>query len=260
MNSTDPATLREQTPQTPPERLPAVFCSLDTADLSSALALAAAMQRAGCGLKPGLRFFTACGPQGITEISESYPGLPVFLDLKFHDIPNTVAEACRAAARLRPAYLNVHAAGGLEMMRAAADALRDESAKIGIEAPRLLAVTVLTSLDEPALRATGQAETPAALVLRLAHLAQEAGLDGVVCSPHEIETLRSACGPDFVLMVPGIRPEGADPGDQKRFTTPRQALERGATHLVVGRPITAAPDPVAAAAAILRGLTENPQS
>ena len=181
-------------------------------------------------------------------------GGTLFLDLKFHDIPNTVAGAVRAACALRPAYMNVHAAGGRTMMRAAADAAAEEAARGGFAAPRLLGVTVLTSLDDAALAETGCAGGSADTVLRLAALAQESGMAGIVCSAHEIEAVRRACGPDFVLMVPGIRPAGSAAADQKRVMTPERALAAGATHLVIGRPISEAADPAAAARAIIGSL------
>lgn len=231
-----------------------VFCAIDTPDLGRAKALAAALAPVTGSLKLGLEFFNAQGPQGVRAVLSVAPGVPLFLDLKFHDIPNTVAGAVRAATRLGPLYLNVHASGGAEMMRAAADAAREEADTLGLAAPRLLAVTVLTSLDDTGLDAVGQKAPASDQVVRLAALTQQAGLDGVVCSAHEIAALRTACGPDFVLMVPGIRPAGSEIGDQKRTMTPAAALAAGATHLVIGRPITEASDPAAAAQAILDSL------
>lgn len=231
-----------------------IFCAIDTPDVGKARALAGALAPVTGAIKLGLEFFNANGPQGVGEVLAAAPGAPLFLDLKFHDIPNTVAGAVRAAVRLGPAYLNVHAAGGAEMMRAAADAARDAAAQAGIAAPVLLGVTVLTSLDDAALGAVGQQGPASDQVRRLAALAQESGLGGVVCSAHEIAALRAACGPDFVLMVPGIRPAGSAVGDQKRVMTPRAAIEAGATHLVIGRPITGAADPAAAAREILDSL------
>lgn len=234
-----------------------IFCAIDTTDIAKAKSLAAAIAPVTGAIKLGLEFFNANGPQGVREVLSAVPGAPLFLDLKFHDIPNTVAGAVRAATRLGPAYLNVHASGGAGMMRAAADAAREESARLGIAAPVLLGVTVLTSLDDAALEDVGQ-KTPASdQVRRLAELSQKAGLGGVVCSAHEIATLRAACGRDFVLMVPGIRPAGSETADQKRVMTPRAAIAAGATHLVIGRPITGAPDPAAAARAILESLEGN---
>src|SRR5690606_2711140 len=181
-------------------------------------------------------------------------GLPVFLDLKLHDIPNTVAGAMRSVVPLAPAFVTVHASGGAAMLRAAAEAARAAAAEHGVAPPRLLAVTVLTSLSAADLEAVGQGAAVTDQVRRLAVLARDAGIDGAVCAPHEIEALRRDCGPGFVLMVPGIRPAGAASGDQKRVLTPAEAVARGADHLVIGRPITAAADPAAAARAILEEL------
>ncbi|MGB5948711.1 MAG: orotidine-5'-phosphate decarboxylase [Parvibaculum sp.] len=225
-----------------------IFCALDTVDEARATSLARGLRGSVGGVKLGMEFFYARGPQGYRAVAEA--GLPVFLDLKLHDIPNTVAGGIRAVLPLRPAIVNVHAAGGLAMMRAAAGAAQEA----GDERPLVIAVTVLTSLDETDLAATGVAGAPADHVLRLAHLAAKAGLDGVVCSAHEIEGLRRELGPDFKLIVPGIRPAGAEIGDQKRIMTPAEALARGADVLVIGRPITGAADPREAAEAISASL------
>jgi orotidine-5'-phosphate decarboxylase len=173
-------------------------------------------------------------------------GLPVFLDVKFHDIPNTVAGAVRAAATLGVAMITLHTAGGEAMLRAAVGAREGRDPR-----PWLLGVTVLTSIDDRDLAALGVGGSAADQALRLAELAQRSGLDGVVCSPHEIAALRRHCGPNFKLMVPGIRPRGSAPDDQKRVMSPAQAAALGASALVIGRPITAAPDPRAAARAIV---------
>lgn len=227
-----------------------IYCALDTADMEEAKALARAIAPVTGGLKCGLEFFSAFGPDGVREVMEAAgPRASLFLDLKFHDIPNTVAGAVRAVSdALKPDYLNVHASGGLPMMRAARDACAPET--------KLLAVTVLTSLSEETLQDVGQRGPMTEQVLRLARLAQAAGLAGVVCSAHEIELLRAECGPDFVLMVPGIRPgrKQVSGEDQRRVMTPAQAIAAGATHMVVGRPITQAPDPGQAAAEILAEL------
>ncbi|MCB1555816.1 MAG: orotidine-5'-phosphate decarboxylase [Alphaproteobacteria bacterium] len=236
------------------ENIP-VFCAIDTPDLDRARALAAAMERAGCGLKLGLEFFNAQGPQGVAEIRRAYEDLPLFLDLKFHDIPNTVAGAVRAVTRLGPAYMNVHASGGTAMMIAAHNAAAEEADKIGLPTPKILGVTLLTSLDEDTLTQVGYRDGLEERVVQLARLTRESGLAGVVCSAREIAAVRGACGPDFVLMGPGIRPVGAAHGDQKRVMTPSEALHAGATHLVIGRPITAAPDPENAARRIMDGLS-----
>ena len=234
-----------------PHELPRIFCAIDTTDTARAVTIAGQVAAAGCGIKLGLEYFNAHGPEGVSAVTTAHAKVPLFLDLKYHDIPNTVAGAVRAACRLRPAYLNVHAAGGREMMKAALAAAQEESARLGTVAPQILAVTILTSMDETAMADVGYKGGSAETVLRLAALTQEAGLSGIVCSAHEIAAVRKACGPDFILMVPGIRPAGADTNDQKRVMTPAQALAAGATHLVIGRPITGANDPGAAAQAIM---------
>jgi len=219
-----------------------VFCAVDTTDVDQARALASGLAGRVGGLKLGLEFFVANGPAGVRAvIGES--GVPLFLDLKFHDIPNTVAGAVRAALPLKPAFLTIHASGGPAMIAAAAEA----AAKAGADRPKVLAVTVLTSLDTNDLKAVGQTADTAEQVTRLAELAKSSGADGVVCSPMEVAILRAALGPDFVLMVPGIRPAWSVAGDQKRFMTPAEAVAAGADHLVIGRPITGAEDPGAAA-------------
>jgi orotidine-5'-phosphate decarboxylase len=204
------------------------------------------------GLKLGLEFFNANGPDGVRMITAL--GRPLFLDLKLHDIPNTVAGGIRSAAALGPAFITIHASGGPAMMRAAADAATRAAEASGIARPRLLGVTVLTSLDGDDLAAVGQDPAVADQVDRLAALARECGLDGVICAPPEIARLRKLCGGDFTLMVPGIRPAGSDSGDQKRVMTPEQAMAQGADHLVIGRSITRAADPALAARGIADGL------
>jgi orotidine-5'-phosphate decarboxylase len=235
--------------------LPRIFCAIDTTDTVRAINLAQTLSVTGCGIKLGLEYFNAQGPEGIRAVSAAADA-PLFLDLKYHDIPNTVAGAVRAACALKPVYMNVHASGGAEMMRAARDAAGEEAAKLGIDAPQILAVTILTSLDDAALAAIGYAHQSRDQVLRLAELTQAAGLAGIVCSAHEIAAVRDACGPDFVLMVPGIRPAGSSSDDQKRIMTPREALTAGATHLVIGRPITGATNPAAAARTIIESLSD----
>ena len=230
-----------------------ILVALDTPDGARAGDLSRALGGYVGGIKLGLEFFNANGPQGVRDVaqaaSEGAPP-PLFLDLKFHDIPNTVAGAVRSVMPLAPAILNVHAAGGLVMMTTALEAATEEAAHLGIARPMLIAVTVLTSLDDDDLAAVGQATPARDQVLRLAALTQKAGLDGVVCSSKEIAAIRAECGPDFKLIVPGIRPAGAALGDQKRVMTPKQAIAEGADYLVIGRPITGADDPAAAAAAI----------
>jgi orotidine-5'-phosphate decarboxylase len=226
-------------------RVPAanpVFCAIDTADLKEAHALAEKLRGHVHGLKLGLEFFLAQGAGGFHALATS--GLPVFLDVKLHDIPNTVAGAVSSLLPLKPAFLTLHASGGVAMMKAAAEV----AAKAGKDhRPKLLGVTVLTSLDGKDLAALGQDTDAARQVLRLAQLAKESRLDGIVCSSKEVKTLRAALGPDFILMVPGIRPHWADANDQKRVMTPKEAMDAGASYLVIGRPITGADDPVAAA-------------
>jgi orotidine-5'-phosphate decarboxylase len=221
-----------------------VFVALDTPDIGAARALLAALAPHIGGVKLGLEFFCAHGPAGIAAAMEGC-ALPLFLDLKLHDIPNTVAGAVKSLAPLKPAILTVHAAGGHAMLAAARAAAPAHT--------KIVAVTVLTSLDDADLLAAGVADGAATQVLRLAGVARAAGLDGIVCSPHEVAAIKSAW-PDGLFVVPGVRPAGSDVGDQKRVMTPAQALAAGAGVLVVGRPITAAPDPVAAAAAIARSL------
>lgn len=232
-----------------------IFCAIDTPDHARALALAGNMAAVpGCGLKLGLEYFSSNGIAGVAAIRKAFADVPLFLDLKYHDIPNTVASAFRVFAGLGVDYLNLHAAGGREMMQAANAALIEEAQKQAVTAPKLLAVTVLTSLDDDNLRSVGQQVPARDQVLRLASLTKESGLAGIVCSAHEISVIREHLGPDFVLMVPGIRPAGAAVGDQKRVMTPQEALQAGATHLVIGRPITGAPDPAAAAAEIIASV------
>jgi orotidine-5'-phosphate decarboxylase len=224
-----------------------VFVAIDTADPAKARALAIAAGPHVGGIKLGLEFFCRMGPEGVRQVAGSRP---LFLDLKLHDIPNTVAGGIRSVANLEPYLVTVHAAGGRAMMRAAADA----AAEAGGRRIRLLGVTVLTSLDESDLQAVGQQGPAAAQAQRLAALAQESGLDGVVCSPHEVTLLRRQCGPDFILVVPGIRPVGVAKGDQKRVMSPGEAMLAGATHIVIGRPITAAANPERAARDIAESL------
>lgn len=222
-----------------------IFCALDMIEVTKARQLAEKLRDHVHGLKLGLEFFMANGAAGYREIAKL--GLPIFLDVKLHDIPNTVAGALAALLPLQPAFVTIHTSGGPAMMRAATDT----AAKAGAQRPKLLGVTVLTSLDGKDLEAVGQDKNTAVHVMRLAKLAQSSGLDGVICSPEEVKALRQALSPDFILMVPGIRPVWAATGDQKRVMTPREAIDAGATYLVIGRPITGAADPVDAAKRIL---------
>lgn len=223
---------------------PRIFVAIDRHTRDGATADLVRLGEEGYAVKLGLEFFVAQGPDGVRDVAGARP---LFLDLKLHDIPNTVAGGVRSAAACRPLFLTIHAAGGSAMMRAAAAAAKES----GDARPALLGITVLTSLDENDLAAVGQRGPVGDQAERLALLAREAGLDGVVCSPHEIARLRKACGPGFELVVPGIRPAWAEAGDQKRIMTPAEAVSLGADHLVIGRPITQAADPKAALARIL---------
>ncbi len=227
----------------------AIFVAIDTPDLGRAKDLAARLAGHVGGLKLGLEFFCAHGPEGVRAVAGG-SGLPLFLDLKLHDIPNTVAGAVRSVLDLKPTLLTVHAGGGPAMLEAAATA----AAEAGAGRPRVVAVTVLTSLDADDLSAVGQQPDPAAQAERLAALARASGVDGVVCSPHEAAALRARLGPDAILVVPGVRPDWAAAQDQKRVMTPRQAAEAGADVLVIGRPITGADDPADAARRIAAEL------
>ena len=231
-----------------------VLVALDTTDLDQARAWARVTAGSVAGVKLGLEFFNARGPEGVRRVAEM--GSPIFLDLKFHDIPNTVAGAVRAVVPLQPAILNVHAGGGPAMLRAAGDAARETAAKLGITPPKVIGVTVLTSLSNEDLAAVGQQPAAADQVRRLAALTKSCGLDGVVCSPHEIAQLRRDLGPDFLLVTPGVRPSWAAAGDQKRVMEPREAMAAGADFLVIGRPITGAADPAEAARRIALEISD----
>ncbi|HHM05818.1 MAG TPA: orotidine-5'-phosphate decarboxylase [Gammaproteobacteria bacterium] len=229
------------------EREPRIIVALDFACIKDAEQLLAKLDPKRCRVKVGKELFTRAGPQLVQRIIGL--GFEVFLDLKFHDIPNTVAGACKAAADLGVWMLNVHALGGRRMMDAARAAVPP-----GVGAPLLIAVTLLTSLDEEDIHAVGLKDGVADNVNRLARLAAASGLDGVVCSGHEAPPLRAALGQDFALVTPGIRPQGARRDDQKRGLTPGQAMRAGADYLVLGRPITAASDPRAALERIQKEL------
>ena len=227
------------------EPVRSLIVALDTDRLSLAKSLVARLRRQVRLFKVGSQLFTAEGPRAVQELARF--GAGIFLDLKFHDIPNTVAGAVSGTAALPGVRLiTVHALGGLEMMSAARRALPASPNR-----PELLAVTVLTSHDAASLRRVGIARSPAEQVIRLARLAQQAGLDGVVASPREVAAIRRACGKNFLIVVPGVRPSWAIRGDQARVATPAETIRAGADYLVVGRPITAARDPRAAANRIL---------
>lgn len=235
---------------TPAERL---IVALDVPGREEARHLVRILRPAGVRFKIGLELFTATGPALVQELSEQ--GTGVFLDLKFHDIPNTAAGAARAAARLGVWMFNVHAAGGAEMMRRAREAALEGAAAAGRPRPLVVAVTVLTSLDARALRdEVGLCRDPAAQVAFWAERARAAGLDGVVCSPQEVAVVKAACGAEFLAVTPGVRPAGAASGDQRRVATPAGAVAAGADYLVVGRPVTADPDPPAAARRIVEEM------
>ena len=223
--------------------------ALDVPDAASAVALLDRLEGTCRWFKVGLELFVAAGPSILEPLVAR--GHSVFLDLKFHDIPNTVAGAVRSAARLGARMLTLHAAGGAAMLTAARSALEGVA-----DAPQLLAVTVLTSMDQAQLMTVGVGRTPAEQVELLARAGLDAGMRGFVCSPEEAGRLRALTGPEGVLVIPGIRPAGSAVGDQRRVATPGDALRQGASYLVVGRPITQAADPAAAADAVLREMTK----
>jgi orotidine-5'-phosphate decarboxylase len=223
-----------------------IFVAVDTQDVHRAASLARDLREFVGGLKLGLEFFCANGDEGVVRVAEH--NMPIFLDLKLHDIPNTVEKAVAALAHLQPVILTVHAAGGREMMAAAKAAAPPQTKVVG--------VTVLTSLDKADLGSIGVSGSPADQVARLTDLAQAAGIDGIVCSGEEVAAARSAWSDGF-FVVPGVRPAGAATADQKRVVTPREALDRGASVLVIGRPITAAPNPVRATREISASLSEE---
>ncbi|MDX1430825.1 MAG: orotidine-5'-phosphate decarboxylase [Gammaproteobacteria bacterium] len=222
---------------------PRIIVALDYASPDEALILAGRLDPARCRVKVGKELFTRTGPAVVESLAQR--GFDVFLDLKFHDIPNTVAGACRAAADLGVWMLNVHAAGGRAMLRAAR-----EACDAATHAPLLIGVTLLTSLEEDDLRDVGMQPGVRAQVLRLARLAADSGLDGVVCSPADLGALAGEVPDRFLRVTPGVRPATSERGDQKRVATPREAVRAGAHYLVIGRPVTRAPDPLAALAAI----------
>ena len=224
-----------------------VIIALDYADANSAMALVDRLEPSACKVKVGKELFTAAGPALVTAIVQR--GFDVFLDLKFHDIPNTVAQACKAAAQLGVWMVNVHALGGRAMMQAAREAIESAARR-----PKLIAVTVLTSMTEPDLREVGIEASPLAEALKLAQLAGDCGLDGVVCSAHEAGEIRDRVGSRFLRVTPGIRLPEDSAGDQKRVMTPQIAIESGASYLVIGRSVTRAADPLAVLARINREI------
>jgi len=220
------------------EKSKKILIALDYDDQQTALAFVKQLSPDTCRLKVGKEMFTYFGPAFVKELVDL--GFDVFLDLKFHDIPNTVAKAVTAAAKMGVWMVNVHASGGYEMMHKAKQALE----QFGDKAPLLIAVTVLTSMDEAELERLDITKSPQEQVMHLAKLTKQAGLDGVVCSAQEAQSLKAALGKEFKLVTPGIRPVGSDAGDQKRIMTPKEAIEAGSDYLVIGRPITQAQNPV----------------
>jgi orotidine-5'-phosphate decarboxylase len=229
--------------------------ALDVSSLEEAEHLVRELSGEVLWFKVGMQLFYHCGPS-VVEAVQGWGGR-VFLDLKLHDIPNTVAEAVRALTRLEVGMLTVHTSGGREMLRQAVQAAREEAALLGIRPPLLLGVTVLTSLTQTDLAELGLAAQLREIVVRWARLAQEAGLDGVVASAREAKALRLAFGSDLVIVTPGIRPGGTSADDQRRIATPREALKSGASYLVVGRPVTQALDPRAVVQQLLQELGET---
>lgn len=228
-----------------------IFCAIDKSEMDESQELISKIAPVTGAIKFGLEFFNAQGPQGIESLMESVSQAEFFIDLKYHDIPNTVSRSIKALTEhfgksRSPAYLNLHCTGGEDMMKAARQACPSET--------RLLGVTILTSMDQEMLRVCGFNGSVTDNVRRLAAIAKKSGLDGVVCSAHEIRDIREECGDDFELMVPGIRPQNSDNQDQKRVMTPCEAIQAGASHLVIGRPITGHTDPARAAKNILQEI------
>lgn len=231
---------------------PELYVALDFPSAKAAMQLVERTFAINSCYKVGLELFVSEGPAFVRQLSSR--GASVFLDLKFHDIPNTVAGAIRSATGMGVKYFNVHCGGGSEMMKAAVDAKNEEAARLGINPPKLLGVTVLTSLDDSAIQEIGFPRSASAQVKQFVELAQSSGLDGVVCSPKELSLVRQLAGGDFLTMVPGIRPAGSKSDDQKRTLSPKEASAEGAHCLVVGRPVTAAADPAEALRNILAEL------
>lgn len=222
-----------------------ILCALDTTCVDQASTLAGTLSPYVGGIKLGLEFFGANGPQGFLVVSKSNEN--IFLDLKLHDIPNTVAKTIHSLMPLRPKIMTVHTAGGPAMMKAASKAATEAAKEVGCDRPLIVGVTILTSLDNEDIEAIGFQNKVSMQVVKLARLAKENGLDGVVCSPLEIKLIKESCGEDFKLVVPGIRPSGSEKGDQKRVMTPKEAVSLGADYLVIGRPITKSENPAQSA-------------
>ncbi len=244
-----------------------ILVAIDSSDIAISKKLSNKLQGIVGGIKLGLEFFNANGHDGVRQVIHDDIGnvprgkacynQPLFLDLKFHDIPNTVAAAVRSVMPLNPKIINVHISGGIAMMKAALAAANFAAETLGVARPMVIGVSVLTSMDDDDLRAVGQIGTTTEQVVRLANLAQEAGLDGIVCSAREIAAIRQACGNEFKLIVPGIRPHGSDINDQKRIMTPSEAVNAGADYLVIGRPITKSNNPINAVKVIINELNIN---
>ncbi|MEE3260618.1 MAG: orotidine-5'-phosphate decarboxylase [Pseudomonadota bacterium] len=226
-----------------------IICALDTSNFLVAQKITRKLRNHLGGIKVGKEFFTAHGPDGIKKISKE--GLPIFLDLKFHDIPNTVAKAISNIVRLKPSMITIHATGGAEMIKAAVSANKIIAKKNNIKRPYILAVTVLTSLDKSDMVSLGSEKNIQTLTLRLAKLAKRNGADGIICSPKELKILRFKLGKNFKIVVPGIRPNRKKNDDQKRTMTPKQALDLGADYVVIGRPITESDNPLLAVKKII---------
>ena len=230
-----------------------LIVALDYHTMEDAQSLVKALGASVSYYKVGMELYYSVGAEIVRWLKQE--GKHVFLDLKLHDIPNTVASGLCSLMELGADIMNVHASGGYTMMKTAADRLREEAAKLGQTCPKLIAVTVLTSINQADWDSLGQTVQIKSAVVRWARLAQKAGLDGVVASPHEAALIRGACGPDFMIVTPGVRPSGTSVDDQSRVATPAQALREGASHIVVGRPIRQAADPVAAAEAIVEEIS-----
>lgn len=229
-----------------------LIVALDVETKEKALSLVEKLKKDVKMFKIGSELFTSCGPKIVEEVKSK--GCGIFLDLKFHDIPNTVARSAAAAARLGVSIFNVHALGGPDMMKKAAEAAAEEAKKLKIARPKIIAVTILTSMDENNLKKIGIFDNMETQVLKLAGMARDSGLDGVVASPSEIKSIGKNMGKDFLIVTPGVRPSWAAAGDQKRIATPKEAIENGASFIVVGRPIIEAPDPAYAAKKVLEEL------
>lgn len=222
-----------------------ILCALDTTCIDKAQTLAGTLSPYVGGVKLGLEFFGANGPQGFLEVAKANEN--IFLDLKLHDIPNTVAKTIHSLMPLCPKIMTIHTAGGPAMMKAASEAATAAALEVGCQRPLIVGVTILTSLDNEDMETIGFKNKVSMQVVKLARLAKENGLDGVVCSPLEIKLIKESCGNDFKLVVPGIRPAGSIQGDQKRVMTPKEAVALGADYLVIGRPITKSEDPAKSA-------------